>query len=406
MDRVGAGFIVRYALAFMSTSLVLISPLLVTLALKVNSLVGTGEAPRALSLVAGVGSLVAMLANPLIGRLSDRTTFRLGMRRPWMVIGLVGGSLGVLIVAVAPSVLVVLLGWCVAQLFFNGLLAAIVAVLPDQVPVDQRGSVSGVLGICLPVASVGGTYLVQLFSGHDLAMFLAPCALGGFFILLFAITLKDRRLSTADRPAWSVRELLGAFVIDLRRTPDFGWAFTSRFLFVTAYAFLITYQAYYLLVRVGSTQDEVPRQIFLGTLVQAAVLIVASVVCGRLSDRTGRRKVFVLGASTVYGLALFVIAIAGDVNGFLVGMAIGGLGFGAYVAVDLALVIDILPGGENAARDLGVFNYAGALPFSVAPALAPVILAVGGGSYGVLYAVAGVCALAGAAAIVPVAGVR
>ncbi len=405
-DRVGWRFIVLYALAFMSTSLVLISPLLVTLALKVNSLVGPDEAPKALSLVTGVGALVALLGNPFIGRLSDRTTSRLGRRRPWMVVGLVGGSLGVFVVAMAPSVSFVLLGWCIAQLLFNGLLAVMVAVLPDQVPVEQRGTVSGFLGVCLPVASVSGTFLVQLFTGNDLAMFLAPCALGGIFILLFAMTLDDRQLRRADRPPWSVREVLGAFVIDFRRIPDFGWAFASRFLFVTAYAFLITYQAFYLLDSVGSTESEVPRQIFLGTLVQSGVLIMASVACGRLSDRTGRRKAFVLGASAVYGLALFVIAIASDFNGFLVGMAIAGLGFGGYVAVDLALVVDVLPDDENAARDLGVFNYAGALPFSVAPALAPVILAAGAGSYGVLYAVAGVCALGGAAAIIPVKGVR
>ena len=49
-----------------------------------------------------------------------------------------------------------------------------VAVLPDQVPVPQRGLVSGVLGVCLPVASISGTYVVQLFSGQNLAMFLAP----------------------------------------------------------------------------------------------------------------------------------------------------------------------------------------------------------------------------------------
>ena len=83
-----------------------------------------------------------MFANPFFGRLSDRTTSRLGMRRPWMVIGLAGGSLGILVVALAPSIAVVLLGWCIAQLFFNALLATLVAVLPDQVPVAQRGTVS------------------------------------------------------------------------------------------------------------------------------------------------------------------------------------------------------------------------------------------------------------------------
>ncbi len=71
-----------------------------------------------------------------------------------------------------------------------------------------------------------------------------------------------------------------------------------------------------------------PRQIFLGTLVQAAVLVIASLVGGRLSDRIGRRKVFVFTASVVYGLALFAVAVASDVDGFLVGMAISGLGFG------------------------------------------------------------------------------
>jgi MFS family permease len=125
-----------------------------------------------------------------------------------------------------------------------------------------------------------------------------------------------------------------------------------------------------------------------------------------MSDRTGRRKLFVLAASAVYGLALFVIALATDLNGFLVGMAIGGLGFGVYVAVDLALAADVLPDTASAAKDLGVFNIAGALPFSLAPAIAPAILAAGGGSYGVLYAVAGISALLGAAAILPVKRVR
>ena len=71
---------------------------------------------------------------------------------------------GTLTVATAPSIPVVLLGWCICQVFFNALLAAQVAVLHDQVPTVQRGLVSGVLGVCLPVASVTGTFLVQAFT--------------------------------------------------------------------------------------------------------------------------------------------------------------------------------------------------------------------------------------------------
>jgi MFS family permease len=146
--RVGRGFIARYALAYMSTSLLFVAPLLVTLPLKVNSRVGIKQAPASLALVAGVGALLAMVGNPLFGKMSDRTGSRWGMRRPWMVTGLAGGCLGIVVVALAPSIPVVLAGWCIAQLCFNALLAAMVAVLPDQVPSVQRGLVSGVLGIC------------------------------------------------------------------------------------------------------------------------------------------------------------------------------------------------------------------------------------------------------------------
>ncbi|MGK5111384.1 MULTISPECIES: MFS transporter [unclassified Geodermatophilus] len=405
VHRVGWGFISLYASAYTGTVLMLLAPVLVTLALKVNSLVGSERAPSSLAVVTATGSLLAMVSNPFFGKLSDRTTSRLGMRRPWMLTGLAGGCLGILVVALAPNIPVVLVGWCTAQLFFNALLAVQAAVLPDQVPAAQRGLVSGVLGVCLPIASVSGTFLVQLFSGNQLAMFLAPCAFGAFFILLFVITLRDRRLAAADRPGWSLRELAGTFYVNPRRNPDFAWAFVSRFLFVTAYAFLTTYQAYYLLERIGSAEADVPRQIFLGTLVQSVAVVAASLVGGRLSDRTGRRKVFVLGAATVYGLSMFAIAIAGDFDAFLVGLAISGLGFGLYVAVDLALVADVLPGEDNA-KDLGVFNIANALPYSIAPAIAPTVLAVGGGDYGVLYAVAGVSAICAAAAILPVKRVR
>jgi MFS family permease len=390
----------------MSTSLLFVAPLLVTLPLKVNSLVGIKQAPNSLALVAGVGALLALVGNPFFGKMSDRTTSRLGIRRPWMVTGLMGGCLGVLVVALAPSVPVVLAGWCIAQLCFNALLAVMVAVLPDQVPSVQRGLVSGVLGVCLPVASVCATFLVKLFTGSLLVMFLVPCAIGGFFILLFAVTLQDRRLAEEEKPAWSLREFASIFYVSPRKNPDFAWAFGSRFMFVMAYAFLVSYQAFYLLDKIGTAQADVPQQIFVGTLAQSAVIVAASFIGGRLSDRTGRRKIFVLTASIVYGLALFVIAIASDFSGFLVGMAIGGLGFGVYVAVDLALVVDVLPGNLSAAKDLGVFNIAGALPFSIAPAIAPVILALGGGSYGVLYAVAGLCAVIGAFAVLPVKRVR
>jgi MFS family permease len=404
--RVGWGFVSLYALSYAGGALLFLAPLLVSLALKVDHLVGLQDAPGNLALVTGAGSLLSIVSNPFFGRLSDRTTSRWGMRRPWMVVGLVGGSTGILTVALAPNIAVVLVGWCIAQVFLNALLAAQVAVLPDQVPAAQRGLVSGVLGICLPAASVAGTFLVQAFDTSDLTMFLAPCVVGAALVVVFVTRLDDRRLDPAGRPAWSLRQLLGSFYVNPRGNPDFAWAFVSRFLVLMAYAFLVTYQAYYLIDQLGTPEDAVPHQIFLGTAVQSVALVVAAPLTGRLSDRAGRRKVFVVVAGLVYAVAMLVIATATGSGGYLVGMAIGGLGFGMYMAVDLALVVDVLPETGSAAKDLGVLNIAGALPFALAPALAPVVLAASDSSYAVLYLVAGGCALLGAAAIVPIRRVR
>ena len=159
-----------------------------------------------------------------------------------------------------------------------------------------------------------------------------------------------------------MREFASTFYVNPRQTPDFAWVFASRFLVIMAYAFLITFQAYYLLDKLGSAEAEVPQQIFLATLVQSVALVAASLLGGRLSDRAGRRKIFVVVASIVYALAMWVVAAASSFGGFLVGMAIGGLGFGLYLAVDLALVADVLS-NKNNAKDLGVFNIASALPF-------------------------------------------
>jgi MFS family permease len=404
--RVGPPFITLYTLSYAGGSLLFLGPLLVSLALKVNDLVGLDDAPKNLALVTGVGSLLAIVSNPLFGRLSDRTTSTLGMRRPWMIVGLVGGVVGTLTIALAPNIGGVLVGWCIAQVFLNALLAAQAAILPDQVPTVQRGLVSGVLGVCLPAASVAATYLVQAFEGRRLMMFLAPLVVGGVLVGIFTSVLHDRRLDAVDKPPWSLKQLAGTFYVSPRANPDFAWAFASRFMLVMAYAFLVTYQAYFLIDEVGVVEGDVAHQIYLGTLVQSLALIITSPLTGRLSDRLRRRKVFVMAAAVIYAAALFVIAGAGGIGGYLFGMALAGLGFGMYMAVDLALVVDVLPDTGSAAKDLGVINIAGALPFALAPALAPAVLAISGNSYSVLYLVAGTCALLGALAIVPIRRVR
>jgi MFS family permease len=404
-EQVGWRFIVVYALAFTGFWLAVLTPLVVTLALRVQA-IDPANATARLSLVVGVGALLALLGNPLFGQLSDRTTSRFGMRRPWLVGGALVGTAGLAIVAAAANIAMVLLGWCVAQLGFNALLAAITAILPDQVAPRQRGTVSGVLGICLPLGQIGGTYLVQALSGSTVLMFLAPAMVGAAAVMVLAITLPDRHLHDGDRPAFGLGDLARTLWVSPRRHPDFAWAWASRFLLVLSLTLVVTYQAFYLGRQLGYRPDDVPRLIFLASLTQAPVVVISSLLGGRLSDLLGRRKLLVLASATVFALGMVVIALARSFPQFLTGLAITGVGQGANLAVGLALVADVLPNDQTgAAKDLGVFNIANTMPQSLAPAIAPAILAIGGG-YTSLFLAGGVFAVAAAICIQPVRGVR
>lgn len=404
--RVDWRFISLHALAYTGTWLALLTPVLVTIALKVRHL-APETAASSLSLVLGLGAFFALIGNPLFGRLSDRTTSRFGMRRPWLIGGVICGALALLLIATATSVAMVLVGWCLAQLAFNAVLAAIIAVLPDQVPAAQRGTVAGVMGICLPLGQVSGTFLVQQVSTSTLQMFMAPAAICVVLVILFALSLDDRRLAPGAVKPLGWRDAVAIYWVNPRQYPDFGWTWLSRLLLVLGTAFLNTYQPFYLIDKLGHAPVEIPTLIFQGILVQTVAIVAVSVLGGRLSDAIGRRKVFVVIGGVVYAMGLWVIAAAPDYSIFLVGMTLTGVGHGIYFAVDLALVTDVLPNRwRDAAKDLGIFNVANALPQAIAPAVAPVILATSGGNYTWLFAIAGAIALLASVTILPVKSVR
>ena len=144
-----AGFVALYAFAYAALWLALLTPAIVTLALRIQQL-APENAARSISLVLCVGALVALISNPFFGALSDRTTSRFGRRRPWLVGGALCGLAALALIGRAPTINMLLLGWCIVQLAFNAVLAAMVAVLPDQVPATQRGTVVGVLGVIGP----------------------------------------------------------------------------------------------------------------------------------------------------------------------------------------------------------------------------------------------------------------
>jgi len=398
-------FIGLYALAYTGIWLALLTPVIVTIALRVRELTPE-RAAQNLALILSIGAACAMIAGPIFGYLSDRTSSRLGMRRPWMIGGMIGGFIALACVATSTSIGAMLIAWCFAQIAFNAALASTVALLADQIPTEQRGTVAGILGVCMPLGQLIGAYIVQLVASSLVVAFLLPAALGAATIFMLAIVLPDRRL-TAPPVRTSLRAAFATFRAEPGRYRDFWCAWFSRFLLGVGTAFQTTYQPLYLVENLHRDPSEVPTLVFRSMLLQSILIVAISLVSGRLSDKLGRRKIFVLVGALIYAVGLWWIAAAPTYGFFLTGLAIAAVAYGMYFAVDLALVTDVLPNSDrDAAKDLGILNIANAFPQVVAPVTGAVILTLAQGNYTAMYAIAGLIALASAGAILPMKTAR
>ena len=406
--EVGPRFVGGLVFAQFVFFVALLGPAIIGIGVKVQSIVPDVEKAPALATVAGFGALFAVIGNVLFGRLSDRTTSRFGRRRPWIVGGTVVMTLAFLVMATGTSVTVVTVGWCLAQLGANATLAPFVATISDQVPKFQRGSVSALLGIAQNVGILGGTYLAQLFADQLVILFVGPSILAIGAMILFAFILPDQRLKTR-LPRMTAREWITTLWLNPVKHPDFALAWWSRFLITLATFMFTTFRLFYLQDELGLSLEAAPAAVSTGVLIYTVALVITGWVAGKVSDRTGRRKMLVAGSTLLFGIGIVVLAHVSTLGGFYVVEAILGVAYGIYVGVDLALVVDVLPNPDDSGKDLGVFNMANALPQTVAPLIGAALLGLGSAAnqnYTALLYSAGAAALLGALVVLPIKKVK
>lgn len=405
-----AAYLPTLGLANFGIYLAVLTPVFVSLAFKLEHITSSREESLgALSLVMGVGSLFAIIFNPLVGRLSDRTMSQFGMRRPWLIGGTAIGFGALVVIGLAPNVWVVLAGWCLVQASLNGALSALNATIADKVPVWRRGLASGIIGITTSLGILGGTFAVN-FLDSDLTRFAVPGAVGLLFTILFALLLQDsvRLVRPAER--YGFKEFIGSFAFNPRKNPDFGWTWLTTFLVMFGYAGVATFLPLYLTDKFGQTENEAITVILIANLAAVGAQAISGPLAGYLSDRFNRRKPFVLAAGLIMVGGLVVLAFAPDVSIVILGQGLIGFGIGSFLSVSLALATQVLPDVEDTAKDLGVINIANALPQSIAPAIAPAVIALGTstaiGGYSLFYLVGAAAALAGALVVYRVKGTK
>ena len=356
-----------------------------------------------LTIVTAVGVLAAVITNPIAGALSDRTTSRLGRRRPWFIGGTILSAITLALMANTTSFIALVLWWAIFHIAANAVLAGLSAVVPDQVPVRQRATVSAFVSLSLPVGAVIGALLVTRIATSTQMSYSIFIGLLVVVMVLFIMVLRDKPLPKEAAPRFHLGAFLASFWVNPVKYPDFGWAWLTRFLVYLSYFTSLGYLLYFL-------QDAVHYQkaaqgVTTFQIILTGTLLVASVISGMLSDKFQRRKIFVIGASLVIALSFLILALFQTWPAVELAGAVLGLGFGTYLGVDIALITQLLPSANARGKDLGVINIANALPQVVGVTVAAFVVNMFH-SYTVLFVVAAILAVLGALLIQQIKSVK
>ena len=240
--------------------------------------------------------------------------------------------------------------------------------VPDLVPAPQVGLASALVGMMQIFGNVAGFIIAGLATAnHDYALGIIALAVLELATML-SVVIRVREGSAAKprngRSWWSIAG--EAWGTDILREHSFLWLVGSRLAILMAGAFLTQLAIAYLgrSMALGETDSGTVFIVLVGLV--ALGTIIAVVPAARISDRVGRKPV--IWASCVIGaIGLGITALAPSLPFVFVGAIAYGLSAGIFLAVDWALMTDIIPKASTG-RYMGISNVATA---SSEPSLLP-----------------------------------
>jgi MFS family permease len=367
--------------------------LFVILPSEVGRLLGESSAQEAANYPKVVvwGTLVAILVNPMTGALSDYARFKLGRRRPFMIIGTIPNVLALFGLAFADqignaihpwlggssnwAVLVTLAVLFLVLQFSNNLAnAPWSAIIADKVPPDQRGSASGFYGLMTMLGTIAGAVLagmllnsnapLEVYKNELIVSYAVIAVVQVVFVAATVLTVHERPL-TEPRP-FHLSVLWRLYWISPRKYPDFAWLLLTRLLMLTGIWAVTNFLLFYFQhVLAGDLKSRgISPEAAVGNYFLPVVMITAvatTLLAGKFSDRVGRKKLVYL-AGAVMSVVCLLFIFAQSFAGAMIAAAFFGLGWGAYTSVDWALATDVLPPTNEYGKDMGVWTAAGIVP--------------------------------------------
>jgi Na+/melibiose symporter-like transporter len=309
------------------------------------------------------GLLLAMFVQPIAGAVSDRSSFRWGRRRPYILVGSIIALLLIPGIGLAGSYAAIFAVYCLLQVASNIAQGPYQAFIPELVPADKRGRASGVKGL---LEITGGAVLVYLSSilmdryfageGSNLLWLtlgiLAIVLLGAMAATVLIV--KEPPVNFGHQRTPLLETIYQTFKKDLWKNHSFIWFLLSRLLVYMAFTTIQQFALYYLQDVIGVANPAEATARF--TIVAVVGMLIAVWPAGYLSDRIGR-KLLTAAAGFLGAIGIAVIALSQDYGTILWAAGVIGIAMGIFNSTNWALATDFAPKTEEA-RYLGVANMA------------------------------------------------
>ena len=391
-----------YTIAVIGAWIAFLPLLQILLPLKASE-IDPAHATRLLGMLAASGAAVAGVANLAVGWLSDRTHSRFGRRRPWMIAGLVGMVISYVAIWRSSTVPVAFAAVAAFQITFNMVFSPLLALMSDHVSEARRGWASALIGLGKPVGTTIGTIVVgAMFVGEGIR-FIMLTGIVLFTIGPFVLRLREDRLERHSKMPQSDFDRLSRS----RHSGNFVLAWLSRIFILMTFTVVQLYLLYYLeAMTPGLSPSGLGKALTLLAILFGGVSAAAGLAAGRLSDITARRRPFVVASAVAIGISMAVMGAASSWPAATAGYALFAVGAGVHGAVEFAMIIDILPSRDHAARDLGMLNISNILPQILAPLAVGWIEGLPGSSISWAFGASAAAALAALLLVGTMRGVR
>jgi len=358
-----------------------------------------GNKAVSLALLMGVHSLIALVAIPLFGAFSDRCTSRFGMRTPFILAGTVLEFLAMIGMGLSSSVGTLIVFAAVHAIGGGVFQGGFSALVPDQIDHDHRARAMGLLMMMNAIAGLVASVLLPALLGNQFLLFALPGLVMLATTANAVYVIRDRRLHKTDRPQVPIgRTLMEGYRVNPKRIPDYSWGWSAKAVFALANALLTTYAVYMLTDHLGVTNQDLAGLLSLKGVIGLITAIGGAWFGTWLSDRLKVRKQLALYAAGLTFVGAMTIAFSPSVPVYMIGLAILGIGTGAYLPIEGAVIVDVLPGdGKESGKYMSLMAVADRAPRSIGSFFAPALLAVGAltslGGYPFVYIAGGLLAL-------------